>query len=110
MTNMGQAKEQLEREKTECQEKARQIDSALREPRSADWEEHATEVEDEEVLEDMGCRMLKEIGEIDMALHRIELGTYGQCTECGMRIGDKRLAVLPAAAHCIKCEDDVQRQ
>jgi len=109
MINMGQIKDHLEKEKAVRQEKVRQIDGSLREPHSADWEDHATEVEEEEVLEDMGNRLLKEIDEIDWALSRIELGTYGQCTHCGENIGEKRLLVMPAAAHCIKCEANLQQ-
>ncbi len=46
---------------------------------------------------------MAEITRIDAALKRIEEGEYGYCLECGEEIGDKRLAIDPAAARCIKC-------
>jgi DnaK suppressor protein len=41
--------------------------------------------------------------EIDIALERIALGTYGICERCGAQIGPARLEVLPAARLCITC-------
>ncbi|GAB4576982.1 MAG: TraR/DksA C4-type zinc finger protein [Roseibium sp.] len=43
------------------------------------------------------------IQRIDAALSRLESGDYGYCVECGEKIGEKRLAVDPAAAFCISC-------
>jgi RNA polymerase-binding transcription factor DksA len=39
----------------------------------------------------------------DKALERIEVGEYGLCCECGLRIASDRLEALPAAAHCLPC-------
>ncbi len=104
MIDMEQTKQHLEKQKALLEAKIVEIDTTLREPHSADWEDHATEVEGEEVLEDMGNRLQREIQEFGQALERIELGTYGQCTHCSEPIGEKRLEIMPAAAHCIKCE------
>jgi len=43
------------------------------------------------------------IQRIDAALNRLDNGEYGFCVECGEDIGEKRLAVDPAAAFCITC-------
>ena len=43
------------------------------------------------------------LGEINMALLRIEDGTYGTCTECGEPVGDERLESLPHASCCVAC-------
>jgi DnaK suppressor protein len=45
-----------------------------------------------------------ELAEIDAALKRIEQGTYGRCVECGELIDPARLAALPTAARCLRCE------
>ena len=37
------------------------------------------------------------------ALKRIEDGVFGACLECGEDIAPKRLALDPAATHCIDC-------
>ncbi len=44
-----------------------------------------------------------EISRIEKALERLDEDEYGACGECGEDIGEKRLAVDPAATHCIKC-------
>lgn len=40
---------------------------------------------------------------IDEALARIDAGTYGACTRCGVAISRERLAALPATATCVNC-------
>jgi DnaK suppressor protein len=39
------------------------------------------------------------------ALRRINEGTYGVCIECEETISSARLAALPAAALCIRCQE-----
>jgi DnaK suppressor protein len=43
--------------------------------------------------------------EVRAALRRVRDGTFGTCTECEMAISPKRLAALPWALRCIKCQD-----
>ncbi|MGC9420100.1 MAG: TraR/DksA family transcriptional regulator [Rhodovulum sp.] len=40
---------------------------------------------------------------IRAALHRIEAGEFGYCTECGDEIAEKRLTLDPATPTCITC-------
>jgi DnaK suppressor protein len=42
--------------------------------------------------------------EIDEALERIDLGTYGQCEGCGKPIPPTRLKALPHARLCLECK------
>ncbi|HVA51592.1 MAG TPA: TraR/DksA family transcriptional regulator [Pirellulales bacterium] len=46
---------------------------------------------------------------IELALERIEDGTYGDCDECGSKIPKARLNALPHAPHCVKCAGQVER-
>jgi len=39
------------------------------------------------------------------ALRRIQDGTYGICMECEEEISAKRLAALPSAVRCIRCQE-----
>ncbi len=41
--------------------------------------------------------------EIDHALQRIDVGTYGVCVKCGRPIGVARLRARPFAELCIDC-------
>lgn len=42
--------------------------------------------------------------EIDLALERMDDGTYGSCEECGDAIGKARLRALPQATLCRTCK------
>ena len=45
-----------------------------------------------------------ELGDIEAALERIDAGTYGQCTDCGVSISPARLNAYPTAKRCIDCQ------
>jgi DnaK suppressor protein len=45
-----------------------------------------------------------QLGDIDAALERIEVSTYGQCTDCGVAIPPERLSAYPTAKRCISCQ------
>jgi len=47
--------------------------------------------------------------QIDEALERIEDGSYGICEECGCKISEKRLQVMPFARHCVPCKNNIER-
>jgi DnaK suppressor protein len=42
--------------------------------------------------------------EVLNALHRIELGTYGTCVDCGAPVPEGRLEAKPEAARCVTCQ------
>ena len=44
------------------------------------------------------------VEEIDRALHKIEMGTYGICESCNQPIPKARLKALPYAALCVQCK------
>ncbi|MDD3716466.1 MAG: TraR/DksA family transcriptional regulator [Candidatus Marinimicrobia bacterium] len=45
---------------------------------------------------------------LDKALERIENDpNYGYCVECGDRIPDERLDVVPHTTHCVKCKSKI---
>jgi RNA polymerase-binding transcription factor DksA len=48
--------------------------------------------------------------EIDEALKRIELGTYGVCEMSGKVIKRERLEALPFARYTVECQSEVERQ
>lgn len=63
---------------------------------------------DEAVLTQTRARL--ELEAIDQALARLDAGTFGLCTECGERIGDKRLAVLLTVQTCFGCAERAERE
>jgi DnaK suppressor protein len=49
------------------------------------------------------------LGAIELALERIEDGTYGECDECGVKIPKTRLNALPYAPTCVRCAELLER-
>jgi DnaK suppressor protein len=43
------------------------------------------------------------------ALHRIDLGTYGTCVDCGSMVPEGRLEAKPEAARCVACQGKLDR-
>ncbi len=58
---------------------------------------------------EMKSRDRKALREIDLALKRIEDGTYGLCESCDIEISQARLKVFPTASLCIECKEDSER-
>ena len=75
----------------------------LQKPLSADSEDQAIELENQEALEVINKTELTEIRQIEAALKRISGGSYGTCSKCGEPIDPRRLKALPTAATCISC-------
>ena len=48
--------------------------------------------------------------EIDQALKRIELGTYGVCEMSGKPIADARLEAIPFARFTVECQTQIEKQ
>jgi len=47
---------------------------------------------------------------LDLALKKIEDGTFGICEICEEPIGKKRLEARPETTLCIKCKEDQERE
>ncbi len=48
--------------------------------------------------------------QIDQALKRIEEGSYGLCEECGDKINDRRLEILPFTLYCASCQERIEKE
>ena len=84
--------------------KLNEIDEDLKEHGTeADFEERATEIAGDEVLEGLGVQGQKEAQQIKAALKRIDEGNYGECVRCGEEIAPKRLELLPHTPLCTAC-------
>jgi RNA polymerase-binding transcription factor len=46
----------------------------------------------------------QQLAQIEIALQRLNDGTYGKCAQCGERIEPGRLSVLPYASLCVRCQ------
>ena len=75
---------------SELTSRVAEIDSELRKPLSADSEDRATDLENQDALEGIEISEIREIKQISEALRRIAEGTYGICSQCGGDIDPKR--------------------
>jgi DnaK suppressor protein len=47
---------------------------------------------------------------VDAALLAMKEGSYGTCAECAEPIASRRLQAIPWAAHCIQCQEMLDRR
>lgn len=66
---------------------------------------HAQATTDRELEFAMDEHETAAIRAIDVALTRIENGTYGECADCGIDIPLERLQASPQSLCCIKCQE-----
>ena len=58
----------------------------------------------ERELAGMGARRAQNaMGEIESALARMDLGTYGRCQACAAPVASERLEAIPHARYCVAC-------
>ncbi len=70
----------------------------------------ATNVINQQVSFNMRHRELNKLRLIDEALHKMEVGSYGECEECGEHISFKRLTNQPFASLCITHAEEAERE
>lgn len=71
--------------------------------RQADPLDRAADMETQSVLERLAAVETRELAEIDAALKRISIGTYGRCERCATPVGQLRLQAVPEARLCMSC-------
>ena len=45
----------------------------------------------------------------ELALNRMEEGSFGECANCGNAINQKRLEAVPWAQYCVPCQEKSER-
>ncbi|MBI1810731.1 MAG: TraR/DksA C4-type zinc finger protein [Nitrospirae bacterium] len=66
-----------------------------------------------DLSEDISLRQLsnhrKVMVKIDAALGKLQEGTYGICEDCGGKISEERLKVLPFSIYCRDCQEKIEQ-
>jgi len=75
------------------------------EPVEKDFAEQVTQRENDDVLNAIGGEATQTVRLIDIALKKIENGSYGICDVCGEEIPAARLNAIPYASTCVKCAE-----
>ncbi len=104
---LTEKKKILERylEKEETQQR---IEEESKEPR--DWEDIGQLTYTEELLDNLSHMEVNLLKEIDLALKKIDAGTYGICENCGTEISMARLKAIPWTRYCARCAEEVEKE
>lgn len=71
--------------------------------RDIELEEEAQKADLSSLYDQLNEREKEQIEDIDLALSKLAVGTYGTCESCNEPIPLKRLRTLPATRLCIRC-------
>lgn len=55
-------------------------------------------------------RNARSLRDIDAAIERVNDGTYGMCGDCEEPISPRRLAAIPWATLCVRCQENADRR
>jgi len=75
-----------------------------------DLADQAASAYTKEFLLSLGDAERRLLRQVDAALEKIRLRTYGTCEKCGEEIAIKRLEALPFAEFCIVCQEEEERR
>ena len=50
-----------------------------------------------------------ELADLDLALLRLDAGTYGVCIDCAAAIPEARLKAKPEAQRCLPCQEQMEQ-
>lgn len=93
----------------ELRDRLQRVDRDLkreREPLPRDSADAAIVLENDEVLHAIKSSAEGELGRIELALKRLEDGTFALCEKCGAEIDAARLLAVPYASMCRNCAHD----
>jgi DnaK suppressor protein len=100
------ARKALQRLRDELKARQGRAERDLRhgaEPLVADAPDQAIQLQNDEVLREIGSAAVVEVAQSDAALARLENGLYGVCSRCQGTIDPRRLAAVPYAVTCVRC-------
>lgn len=103
MYKFDRLKKELESRRSGVINKLNRVKIDLGKPYNSGWEEQAQERENDEVLEQLGGNLEKELININSALDKMKNNQYGICERCSKEIPLARLEVKPESIHCIQC-------
>lgn len=83
---------------------------ALREQTSGDVIDFALDSAQDELNSQLAEVESRELASIEVALKRMEEGTYGKCQACDSNIPLARLQALPYATNCIDCQREAEKK
>lgn len=108
MTDEATLKERFISKRDQVQARIAAIQGDERRETSEGQTDNAHLWEDADIRDADLDQLTGELGEIDDALQRLDLGSYGVCSGCACRIPDARLEVMPYAVMCVDCAESAR--
>jgi DnaK suppressor protein len=105
---MGSIEEILGRKKAELVRELRNRDGLAIE-KSADQMDEIQYASERDLAIRNADRESTLLRQVNAALRRVLDGSFGTCIECEWAIGPKRLAAVPWASRCIRCQEAADR-
>jgi RNA polymerase-binding protein DksA len=96
--------ELLEQERKRIRLKLTHLYETLRSTIDPDIEDAASELEEQEHVRALVRELEEQLNSLDLALKKVEQGTYGVCERCGQPIDPARLEAVPETTLCLPCK------
>jgi RNA polymerase-binding protein DksA len=93
----------LKEKQKELLDRISSIKKDFKKGRSKDYDDHATDAENDLVLDEIYRESETELNHVNQAIGRLEDGSYGTCSQCDRPINPERLEALPYTSTCIEC-------
>lgn len=93
----------LEEMRTELLERRSRIEAHQHRKLDPDFEEQASEREDDMVVDALDAASRDRLAKIERALARVDADQYGVCERCGGDIDSNRLEAIPYTELCFAC-------
>ncbi len=107
MTVAEELRQRLLRERAELLADVRQRVQGLSAAERVSEDEQAQRLHDDFVRLRLNAMDVERLRLVNEALDRIQAGDYGVCLNCDQPIPTKRLAAVPWARYCVKCQEEL---
>lgn len=92
------------------EKRAKDLETALaNNPSQGDDADVANQTYEKEMIFEISSNERENIKQIDEALRKIKMKTYGYCDSCRKPIPMKRLNVIPQSRYCLACQAIYER-
>jgi DnaK suppressor protein len=54
-------------------------------------------------------RMIADLRACEVAIEKMDAGTWGECETCGNAISEKRLRAIPETPYCLPCREKIDQ-
>lgn len=103
-------KQELISRKNDLDQKLTQLNEKVTDEREMDPADQAASSTMEQLKSSFQNTELDEYRNIELAIDKIDDGSYGICLDCGEPIQDKRLRLYPNASRCLRCQEAVEER